>query len=182
ISIELQAEIQMLGEHQVKNASIAIMALVKLVDEGYGIRWKHALAAIKETVIPGRFEVMQHNPTIIVDGAHNPAGIQSFLQTVVANDEQREKHLTCAAFQEKELTPMLAELCKHFTSLTLTSFEHPRAASADELYCAAKCKNKKKVCNWKDAINNIEMQTDHRYFITGSLHFISDVRKYFGKK
>src|SRR5699024_1024913 len=66
-SIELQAEIQMLGEHQVKNASIAIMALVKLVDEGYAIQWERALTAIKETVIPGRFEVMQHNPTIIVD-------------------------------------------------------------------------------------------------------------------
>src|SRR5699024_904266 len=76
-SIELQAEIQMLGEHQVKNASIAIMALVKLVDEGYGIQWELVLASIKETVIPCRFEIMQHNPTIIVDGAHNPAGIQS---------------------------------------------------------------------------------------------------------
>jgi len=180
--IELQAEIQMLGEHQVKNASIAIMALVKLVDEGYRIQWKHALAAIKETVIPGRFEVIQHNPTIIVDGAHNPAGIQSFLQTVLANDEQTEKHLIFAAFQDKELKTMLDELCKYFTSLTLTSFDHPRAASADELYRAAKCNNKKKVYNWEDAMNNIEKQTDHRYFITGSLHFITDVRKFLGKK
>jgi len=181
-STELQAEIQMLGEHQLKNATMAIMALIILVEEGYTIKWGRALIAIKETVIPGRFEVMQHNPTIIVDGAHNPAGVQSFLQTVSANDEQTEKHLIFAAFQDKELKSMLDELCNHFTSLTLTSFEHPRAASADELYRAAKCNNKKKVCNWKDAINNIEKQSDHRYFITVSLHFISDVRKYFAEK
>src|SRR5699024_10188925 len=181
-SIELQAEIQMLGEHQVKNASIAIIALVKLLDEGYGIQWERGLASIKETVIPDRFDIMQLKPSIIVDGAHKSAGIQSILQTVLAHDEQTDKHLIFAAFQDKDLTPMLDVLCKHFTSLTLTSFEHPRAASADELYSAAKCNNKKKVYNWKDAMNNIEKQTDHIYFSTGSLHFITDVRNFFKEK
>src|SRR5699024_8965900 len=172
----------MLGEHQMKNASIAIMALVKLVDEGYGIQWERVLASIKETVIPGRFEIMQHNPTIIVDGAHNPAGIQSFLQTVLAHDEQTDKHLIFAAFQDKELKPMLDVLCKHCTNITLIMLEQPRTTSYNKLYSAAKCNNKKKVYNWKDAMNNSEKQTDHLYFITGSLHFITDVRNFFKEK
>lgn len=183
-STKLQGEIQMLGEHQLKNAAMAMMALTILAEQGYTIKWEHALNGIKETIIPGRFETMQYNPTIIVDGAHNPAGVQSFLQTIVANDEQKEKHLIFAAFQDKELKTMTDMLCNHFSSITLTSFDHPRAANADELYRVANCNNKKMVYDWKDVIDKIkdnEKQTDHCYFITGSLDFISRVRKYFGK-
>lgn len=180
-STVFEVGIQMRGEHQLKNTSIAIMALVKLAENGYKIIWKLALAGLRKTVIPGRFEVIQHNPTVIADGAHNPAGVASFLQTVSANYDQKDKHLIFAAFKDKELKTMLDQLSKHFTTITLTSFDHPRAASAEALYHLTEAEHKCRIDNWQEAIdkiNNTKSPVEQCYFITGSLHFISSVRKY----
>ncbi len=60
------------GEHQGDNAILALTAVetffatplgLDVVMEGFG-----------EVVMPGRFEVLGHQPLVIVDGAHNPAG------------------------------------------------------------------------------------------------------------
>ncbi|HAP75749.1 MAG TPA: bifunctional folylpolyglutamate synthase/dihydrofolate synthase, partial [Acidimicrobiaceae bacterium] len=60
------------GRHQGENASVALTAVEAffaapvpgdLVTEGFS-----------QVVMPGRFEVMGHQPLVVVDGAHNPAG------------------------------------------------------------------------------------------------------------
>ncbi len=60
------------GEHQGDNAILALTAVetffaaplgLDVVMEGFG-----------DVVMPGRFEVLGHQPLVIVDGAHNPAG------------------------------------------------------------------------------------------------------------
>ncbi|WP_029268601.1 bifunctional folylpolyglutamate synthase/dihydrofolate synthase [Virgibacillus alimentarius] len=180
-SFELQVHIQMQGEHQLKNVSIAIMALVKLIEDGYSLQWNKVLQAMRKTVIAGRFEIVHHDPMIIVDGAHNPAGVQSFLHTVNDNYENMDKHLIFAAFKDKDLKTMLDELHKHFISITLTSFDHPRAASTKTLYELTPATNKYQLPNWKDAIKRISENSFHKqcYFVTGSIHFISLVRTYF---
>ncbi|UJL44972.1 bifunctional folylpolyglutamate synthase/dihydrofolate synthase [Virgibacillus sp. NKC19-16] len=170
--------IRMQGEHQIKNASIAYMALIQLNDLGYVLDLKRATIAIENTQVPGRFEVIQRDPVIIIDGAHNPAGIQGFIETVEENYQAKERHLLFAAFKDKELETMLNQLSTHFSSITLTSFDHPRAAQADALYQATKAVEKK-ICNdWEEAIKKMLEHKNHYYFITGSLNFIASVRKY----
>ncbi|MBP1968804.1 dihydrofolate synthase/folylpolyglutamate synthase [Virgibacillus natechei] len=174
----IETSIQMQGEHQIKNASIAYMALKKLREHGYSIDFKKAIAAISCTQIPGRFELVKRNPVMILDGAHNPAGIKVFLQTVAENYNDKEKHLLFAGFKDKELETMLKQFSNEFSSITLTSFDHPRAARADVLYEATNVLDKHAVTNWKDAIDMMLQNKKHAYFITGSLHFIAMVRKY----
>src|SRR5699024_10613703 len=165
----------------VQTCALPIMALVKLIEDGYSLQWNKVLQAMRKTVIAGRFEIVHHDPMIIVDGAHNPAGVQSFLHTVNENYENMDKHLIFAAFKDKDLKTMLDELHKHFISITLTSFDHPRAASTKTLYELTPATNKYQLPNWKDAIKRISENSFHKqcYFVTGSIHFISLVRTYF---
>lgn len=69
-----------IGAHQAVNAACAITSLKNLKDH------KMPESAIRRGVataaIPGRFEVVQKYPTVILDGAHNPAKITAFSQTV----------------------------------------------------------------------------------------------------
>lgn len=60
------------GAHQGDNASIALTAVetffaaplsAEVVEEGFGA-----------VALPGRFEIVGHQPLVIVDGAHNPPG------------------------------------------------------------------------------------------------------------
>lgn len=177
----LEVSIQTKGSHQIKNASIAMMALelLQLNDDIQLSREKNR-EGLRKTKIPGRFEIIHENPAIILDGAHNRAGIKAFIETMEANCTQKEKHLIFAAFEDKDLKTMLDQFDTQFSSITLTTFEHPRAASADELFELTDHQNASVIEDWKHAVTQIPFQnSDACYFITGSLNFIAKVRKYF---
>lgn len=62
------------GQHQGDNASLAICAVEAFFDS---IIDRQILdTALENVVMPGRFEVLAHQPLVIVDGAHNPAGAE----------------------------------------------------------------------------------------------------------
>lgn len=178
---EMEVTIQMLGEHQVKNCSLALMGLYLLQKKGFIIQWDLALEGLAAERIPGRFEIIHENPTIVLDGAHNPAGINSFLNTIEMHYKNVQKHLIFAAFKDKEIAKMLGELPHIFSSVTLTTFDHPRAARAETLYKLVQSNHKYIRNDWTTMINDIVKRDsvgDSYYFITGSLHFIANVRKY----
>ncbi|GAA0601475.1 bifunctional tetrahydrofolate synthase/dihydrofolate synthase [Virgibacillus siamensis] len=164
------------GEHQVKNASLAIMALTELEQCGYELDWQRCLLGLSRTRIPGRFEHIC--PSMVLDGAHNPAGIDAFIRTL-SKDNTENKHLIFAAFRDKDLSKMLGKLSAHFSTVTVTTFVHPRAASCNELLTASHQDNLKVMGNWKEAIDLIpESDPSSCWYVTGSLHFIASVRNY----
>ncbi|WP_121615099.1 bifunctional folylpolyglutamate synthase/dihydrofolate synthase [Virgibacillus halodenitrificans] len=173
--------IQMRGKHQVKNASLAFMSLYLLKQMNFTIDMGKTVEAFNISKLPGRFEVVNSHPLVIVDGAHNVAGIETFLDTVEAYYPNNTMHLIFAAFKDKNFSAMLERLETTFSSITLTSFEHPRAAKADKLYEMTNHKHKFMTEDWQEAIKKIQ-HSEHIYFITGSLHFISRVREFFRNK
>ncbi|WP_087971810.1 bifunctional folylpolyglutamate synthase/dihydrofolate synthase [Oceanobacillus rekensis] len=176
---QLETRLAMFGEHQAKNASVAYMALEKLSETGLSISFAKAADAIASTQLAGRFEIVSRDPVIVLDGSHNPAGIAAFLSTVEENFPNSDKHILFAAFKDKDLKAMLKQLDNKFESITLTSFCHPRAASAEQLFSLTQAKNKQMNSDWEQAVKEMIDKQSGYYFITGSLHFISNVRKYF---
>lgn len=177
---QMNAAIRMFGRHQLTNASLAIMAMFKLEDLGYFIDWSSVLRGIENTTVPGRFEIIHENPVVILDGAHNAAGIKAFLETVVGGYKTEKKHLVFAAFKDKDVDTILTLLNGHFASITLTTFDHPRAARPHELAKFLQSDTAYIISDWKEAIGEIVNGT-HRndyFFITGSLEFISRVRHF----
>lgn len=175
----VKTNLQMYGEYQFQNASIALMALEKLVDAGYQISFTKAALAIGQTKLAGRFEIVNKDPLVILDGAHNPAGVAAFIKTVNEHFTADEKHVLVAVFKDKELDAMLEQLGASFTSITLTSFQHPRAANAEDLYQLTSTSEKHIATDWKEEVNQIlQGKGSGVRFITGSLNFISLVREY----
>ena len=169
----------MYGDYQFQNAALALMALEKLNDAGYQISFSKASPAIEQTRLAGRFEIVNKNPLIILDGAHNPAGVAAFIKTVNEHFAEKDKQLLVAVFKDKELDAMLEQLSTSFTSITLTTFQHPRAAKAVDLYRLAPAKQKRIADDWKQEVNQIlQGKGNGVWFITGSLNFISLVREY----
>jgi dihydrofolate synthase/folylpolyglutamate synthase len=60
------------GRHQGDNASVAIAAIEAFF--GHGLDRNVLEEGLSLVSMPGRFEVLHHQPLVIIDGAHNPAG------------------------------------------------------------------------------------------------------------
>jgi dihydrofolate synthase / folylpolyglutamate synthase len=61
----------MIGEHQCDNALLALTAAEGFT--GVAIPDEKVDRALNATHVPGRFEIVQQHPTVVLDGAHNPA-------------------------------------------------------------------------------------------------------------
>jgi dihydrofolate synthase/folylpolyglutamate synthase len=70
------------GAHQCENAAVAIQALLALQEQGFVIPEHSLQQGLAQAVWHGRFECIMQSPLVILDGAHNPAGARTFVQSV----------------------------------------------------------------------------------------------------
>ena len=75
-------EISLLGEHQIKNAAVALEIVRILQNKGYRISEEQIREGLKHTKWPARFEVLQRDPVFILDGGHNPQCAQALTDTI----------------------------------------------------------------------------------------------------
>lgn len=182
---EHDVKIQMLGSHQLKNASLAVAGLSVLKDIGFKIKEKDYLKGMEKASLPGRFEVVQKNPVIILDGAHNPDGVKSFVQSAQKIANKRKTHIVFACFKDKDIQGMLNELKNQFTTVTLTNFEHTRSYRDSELIDEATKYNFEYELDWRTIVDRMIFEKNEKnicYFITGSLYFIFQVKNYIEAK
>ena len=67
----------LLGEHQLVNAATALLALEVLAGTGWAVSDRQIEKGLAQVKWPGRLERVSDRPAVILDGAHNPAGIQT---------------------------------------------------------------------------------------------------------
>lgn len=173
--------ITMKGMHQVQNAALAVMTVYYLKTyQSFLVEEESIRQGLKKAFWLGRFEQLSNSPLIVVDGAHNPEGIASLVQTVQSHFSDKRVTILFSALGDKKIDEMVAGLETIANRIVFTTFDFPRAVSPDLL--AEHCRNTQKDVykDWKEAVNNItQMLTgDDLFLITGSLYFISEVRKY----
>lgn len=161
----------MAGQHQVANASLAIMASLLLQKDYPKVTLeliKHALAHANWR---GRTEFLR--PNLMIDGAHNNESVKVLIDLLQSEYADKEIELLFAAIDTKPIDGMLAQL-KSVGDLTVTSFDYPNSVKLDKYPEAYK-----QVPDFKTWIKE-HVTTDNKklYVVTGSLYFISQVRKW----
>jgi dihydrofolate synthase / folylpolyglutamate synthase len=98
-------------------ARAAVEALLGSVDE------QKVLAAAAGVVVPGRFQVVADRPRTIVDGAHNPAGMEA-----LADALPRHGLVACVSIlDDKDAAAMLRALLPACDAAVFTATSNPRA-------------------------------------------------------
>ncbi|KYD10867.1 Dihydrofolate synthase [Heyndrickxia sporothermodurans] len=168
--------INMLGKHQIENAILAIRAAIFLHIDEPMIR-----EGLKKAFWPGRMEVLSEHPFVIVDGAHNPEGINSLINTLQEHFPYKKKKMIFAALSDKELTNMIQPLAKLDAEVYFTEFDFPRAASAEQLFSLHLLPQAKVNKNWKKLLEEMfnALEENEMLIISGSLYFISNVKLFF---
>jgi dihydrofolate synthase / folylpolyglutamate synthase len=125
--------IPLLGMHQVENAATAYAALDTFQSRALPLNRQAFLDGFPETQWPGRFEVLNVNPTIVVDCAHNRDSAARLRQTMQEYFPERRATLVFGASEDKDIAGMLGELAPITRQIILTRSFHPRAAEPDQL-------------------------------------------------
>ena len=126
----------LLGEYQPGNAAFAIEIVRALVGRGWAITPEHIRAGIKAACWPGRFEVFPHKPGaswIVVDGGHNPQGIQALRRTCEDVFPGKAPWVVLSLLADKDydsMTQTLADYAAGFVAMTPPNL---RALPASEL-------------------------------------------------
>lgn len=121
----------MMGEHQAENAATAVAA-VELFLGGRPIADEILRSAIADSLSPGRLQVISREPLIVVDGAHNPAGIRSLARAVNWQFGAPKSIALVAMVSDKDLAESARELAEAFSDFVVTEVVGPRSFPASE--------------------------------------------------
>lgn len=175
----------MLGSHQVDNASLAVMA-AEILGKFYSfiIEEAHIREGLKKAYWPGRLEVLSDHPYVVIDGAHNEEGINALAAEIKSRYADKKISILFAALKDKKLDRMINILEDVSDSLTFTTFDFPRAASAEELMESGSPSAIKTIAHdYKNYLESkiVDLKQNEILIVTGSLYFLSEAKPYIVK-
>ncbi len=112
------------GEHQMVNASCAVA-----VAEILGVGQQAIEEGLKKVRWQGRFEIVKEKPTVVLDGAHNPASTEVLAKTLLDEFPQRKIILILGVSADKDIEATCEPLKLISETVILTKAKHPRSYS-----------------------------------------------------
>ncbi len=160
---------RMIGEHQIKNAVTALSA-VKAI--GIDIKSEAVKLGLSKAAIPCRQELLQLNPPIILDGAHNPDGLRMLASTLKALDTKPDAVIGMLADKDVEQSVSIIAPC--FENIYTVKINSNRALSAKSLADIASkyCDSVEPI----DCVNSAIVKSKNGLVICGSLYLASEIR------
>ena len=169
------------GHHQAVNAAVALTA----VETFFARPLEESIVAegFAGVEMPGRFEILDHQPLVIVDGAHNPAGADVCASVFFQDfDPAGRRVLVVGCLRGRDPDEMLAALrADEFDIVVCCTAPSPRGRPAGEVGRAARdlgCDEVREIERVEDALDHVmaHMSADDAVLITGSLYVVGAAR------
>ncbi|QQA98521.1 bifunctional folylpolyglutamate synthase/dihydrofolate synthase [Corynebacterium marquesiae] len=183
------------GEHQAKNAAVALAA----VEAFFGASAGHPLdvATVRngfaQAISPGRLERVRTSPTTFIDAAHNPHGAKALGAALDRDFDFARLIGVLSIFADKDATGILTALEPYLTEVVITQNSSPRALDAYDLAETARDIFGEERVHVADNLpgayaqavelaEDAEVQSGSGIIITGSVVTAGDARAMFGKE
>ena len=127
------------GRHQLDNAACALALLGAAASQGIVVTAEAVRAGLHAVDWAGRLEVVDHDPTILLDGAHNPAAarvLADYLTRSARSHPVRPVVLVLGMMRDKDHRGFVEPLRGLIDEVVLTQADLPRSATAQELRAA----------------------------------------------
>ena len=181
-----EVSLPLFGRHQARNASLALAAFEAYhrfeveIDEGLV---RDAFAAVRS---PGRLEPVPRSEQalIVLDGAHNPAGIASLAEALQQDFGFERRVVVLGVLDDKDVEAMVAALAGVADHIVAVAPDNPRAADPERIAraCAThaiSCEGAVDVEEAIDLASGVTRQADG-IIITGSLYLVGEAREALG--
>lgn len=173
-------ELGLLGRHQQTNAALALAVLELLEEMGFPLSEEEIRFGLKETRWPGRLEVFGQGPRIVLDGAHNPEGVE-VLCNALKEMAFSHLHLVIGIMADKPWKEMLKKLLPLSNRVVAFRPSNPRALEPERIVEEAKAYGLEATCA-KEAKEALQLAlcyagADDLVLVTGSLFTVAEVRE-----
>ena len=125
-------EIPLLGRHQINNAALALETL-NVIKNYYCISDFQTEDGMRKTIWRGRIEILEREPMVICDGAHNPDGAKSLLSFLQNNFTNQRLIYIMGVLSDKDYEQMVQILAPAADKIYTVAPDNPRALSSREL-------------------------------------------------
>ena len=125
------------GGHQLFNAALALAAVEIGEKKGLVVGTEVIYRGLENTRWEGRLEVLQQHPLFLLDGAHNPAGIDTLCRSLKKDFAFRRLIIIFGALADKDYQKMLGTLCPLAWKIIVTQINARRAVPVNELKATA---------------------------------------------
>lgn len=178
----LNLTLPLLGAHQVENAKTALAA-IGVVKKHFDITDINIINGFKSTTNPARFELLSENPSVILDGAHNPDGIEALVSAYKKYFGNQSAVLILGMLSDKDSKSSVKLLQGLFDTVFTVPVDNPRTLSAEEL--ANECRgyfDEVKPCESVfeafDKAYSLCKNSSQPLVVAGSLYLAGEIREY----
>lgn len=177
---KLQVILPLLGDHQVENAAVAYLAIDRFRQKALSISDNQIRDGFSKTYWPGRFEILNQNPPLILDCAHNLESCHQLRLTLQTMFPSQKVLLIFGASEDKDIDGMFNELLPFVEQAIFTKSFHPRAISPYLLEQKVKRANTPTLVieNVADAVQQaLAMLSEQQVIlVTGSIFVVAEAR------
>lgn len=125
-------KINLLGEYQIENATNVISAVKILREEGVEIADESVYAGLASARWPARFEILSKDPTVIFDGAHNPQGVCSCVESIKKYFGKEKLIIVTGVMADKDYSFIADKICEIASLVICLTPDNPRALDSGE--------------------------------------------------
>ncbi len=173
-------DLSLSAPYQAENSAVAAMLMALLAQTDARISMEAASGAFARTTWPGRFERMDiGEQKIIVDGAHNPAGMKALREALDSTFPAESRVFLLGILHDKAIDEMLDILLKPEDIVVVTQPDSERAEAVEGLSDAVKrrARNVEAEPDRGRALNLALLKAKGALLCcTGSLYLIGELR------
>lgn len=169
------------GQYQRTNCAVALQAAELFMRQP--LDEKKLRRALPRITIPARMEIISEKPMVILDGAHNPSGIDQLLASLEQLVQAKRTICVVSILKDKDAERMLGRLLDFCDILFITENSNPRCAKAQELANLPVVKTSS-VQTFVARENQSALESAFKLasvrdviLVTGSLYLMSDIKK-----
>ena len=173
------------GDYQVMNAAAVVMAADILTEKGFPVPDRAVREGLASVRWPGRFELVHKDPVILIDGAHNPGGVEALGRSLKKLCPEGKITFVAGVLADKEYLSMIRTvepLARRFITVTP---DNARALPASELAARLKEDGYEAVCvdSLEEAADLcLAMPAEETICVFGSLYYVGKMREYLTRK
>ena len=174
------------GEHQAINCSVALSMMDALKTRGFDIDDQRAIEGLANVRMSGRMEMVNDEPRVLVDGAHNASSVEALMRAIGQNVPYDSMIVIFACNKDKDISGMLRHIQLGADKVIFTTANTPKSAEPEDLLARfqEKCgKMAQAASSLREAmeIATSAITREDLVCITGSFHIVTVAKRYFDK-